>query len=126
MTQLTKHQIIDETVEYYSTHDRAITGTGRCQYKTQDGKLCAHSRCLTDRAREKVIELNLNMGASAHSVLRHCGGDRIHQMKYRGHNTLFWSDVQNLHDTDDYWNGRELTLKGKDYVKRIKAVYNSI
>ena len=45
--------------------------------------------------------------------------DELLQPQYRGHTVQFWSDLQQLHDTDAYWSGEDdkwLTHQGMDYI----------
>ena len=115
MEQLTKIQIIEETVEYYSTHRRSIKeGTRNCKYNGPDGLKCAFSRCCTD---DSVF-------------IEECGSSRQHEaillpqyahILYRDN---FWVDIQVLHDRDDFWENNELTYSGKTFVNDIKVKYS--
>jgi len=122
MEKLTKHQIIDETVEYYNNNPRSKDDRG-CAYLSKDGLMCGHSRCLTEKARTHIIDENDN-GSSADDIIRKFGGDDIHLEQYRGHSVSFWLDIQTLHDTDAYWiaikNGNLLTHEGLETVKDMK------
>jgi len=124
--RLTKHQIIDETVEYYTTHSRATTEYG-CEYRTKEGALCAHSRCLTDEIRNQ-IRLGSAYG-TADDVINDFGGDDVHQEQYRGHDVKFWNDIQSLHDCKRYWVkteiGNEITASGIEQVNNLKEIYGN-
>jgi len=122
MERLTANQIIDETVDYYTNNPRALEpNCSYCSYVTEDGRLCAHSRCLTDEGRSKAK----NSDAAHHLIMDK--GDDIHQEQYRGQEPNFWKDIQNLHDENPYWRvtetGNELTLLGELIVKQLKNTY---
>ena len=122
MKKLTKHEIIDYIVDYYKTRPRAIYEAS-CLYKTPQGHMCAHSICLTVKARNAAKELN-GYGARA---LINAYGDSIHKAKFRGHHPQFWVEMQFLHDQNYYWikrgTGNILTQKGESYVTDLKARY---
>lgn len=42
---MTKLDIIEETVEYYKTHNRATNKAGGCFYLSEQGDMCAIGRC---------------------------------------------------------------------------------
>lgn len=123
----TKIQIIDETVEFYSKNPRAIDdktkpeGGPKCQYLTSDGNQCAHSRCLTDEARTKVVAASMN-GYTANDLIERFD-DNIHKEEYRGHDSEFWCGIQSIHDSHTYWNGQALTARGKQFVETLKERY---
>jgi len=125
---MTKIEIIDETVEYYTTHPRAIEPTtGKCSYKNKNGDFCAHSRCLTDKARNIILEDQRNHGG-CYGIIKDYG-DEIHQEKYQGHDSGFWGEIQKLHDGKVNWtineNGKnELTQEGKETVRALKKQYS--
>lgn len=119
MKRLTKIQIIDETVEYYSKNSRAIVD-GSCQYLTDYGTMCAHSRCLTDEGRKKVLHRD-NTGAAFETIEEL--GDDIHKEEYRGHDGGFWDEIQHIHDGQHNWVKNELSITGKGYVNSLKKRY---
>lgn len=112
-------QIIDETVEYYQNHDRAIErypngDVKGCRYY-MDGEMCAVGRCLVDPV--KVNNSNV-CNDYVDMVVNYFGPD-VFQEDYRGKSVMFWRDLQQLHDDDINWNGRELTEAGIAYVKLL-------
>jgi len=129
MEKLTKHQIIDETVEYYRTHSRALCSSNRCVYITSDGLVCAHSRCLTEDVRNQM-DVDSPYG-SAKELIEEFNdgdlGDDIHQEQYRGHSMHFWIDIQGLHDNKGNWvkteKGNDLTIQGNQVVAKLKEIY---
>lgn len=122
---LTKHQIIDETVQYYKTHPRAVVGR-HCTYQTKDGDFCAHSRCLTTSGREIVIKAKKHNSPASDVI--NLFGDTIHKQQYRGHEKEFWGYIQYLHDTSNNWfenetNGNNLSSFGELFVNSIKEIW---
>ena len=128
----TKLEIIDETVEFYSNNPRSTRYKNedgekfpsQCCYINEKGNFCAHSRCLTDEAREMVKGQGRN-GSGAQFVIQ-CYGDIIHKEEYQGHEPAFWIDVQKIHDTKENWRpllGKDkstLTISGKNLVLGLK------
>ena len=122
LKQKTKVEIINETVEFYSNNERAISDIGTCMYKTPNGLRCAHSRCISDEYIDKISKL-FNHSTTADGVIHHFNDD-IHLIPYRGNHPNFWIDIQLLHDTCYYWeknkNGKNtLTKDGKKFVKEL-------
>jgi hypothetical protein len=126
----TKIEIINETVKYYKTNNRAVTngvafdGAGSCEYYLkQDGVvlMCAVGRCL---------EYPKDFEGRIHTV-SHIFGERLDNYfkeEYRGHGIGFWSDLQLLHDNHIYWNkikgGNELTELGLEMYNRLIQTYD--
>ena len=107
---LNKLDIIDETVEYYKTHDRASrprSGVNSFCHYYMDGSMCAVGRCL------KCPE-DAEKGCVNKNILQDL------KPEYVGHEIVFWFELQKLHDRDTNWNGKSLTLTGKNYVKELR------
>ena len=123
VTRLTAHQIIDETIEYYTKNPRSFitdeVGDTTCCYLTDEGAMCAVGRCLTEDAL-KIIH-QVHEGNSAYHLL---DTDEF-QLKpqYEGQSKLFWTKLQKLHDGDTYWDKDGLSCDGKEYVKKIKIEF---
>lgn len=129
MTQKTKIEIIDETVEFYSNNPRALSNTGTCQYLTSEGLKCAFARCCTDESvtllHEKfegkvVAEFPATHGESIPDV------ETLLKDEYKGHGNLFWGDVQMLHDFNRIWDSLNggLSNEGLRKVNELKAKYS--
>lgn len=130
MPQLTKPQIVDETIEFYRTNPRAVipgAEAGACVYRVTHGDNCgaecALGRCL--RRDLPASYFNIMGGvrmlisqvrATAPAVLDvfdDNGGfylvpdqlvlDALLQPQYRGHDVHFWSGLQTLHDDNAHW-----------------------
>ena len=115
MEQLTKLQIINETVEYYSTHPRSIEeSTGNCKYNGPDRLKCAFSRCCTDTS--VFTEGNSSCDQRFATLLP--------QYEHIPFEDSFWVEIQSLHDQDGYWENNELNYAGKTFVNDIKVKYS--
>ena len=107
---LTAHEIIDETVEYYQNNPRS-KDDNRCLYNGPNGEKCAFSRCCTPDSKFKE---GRGSGLQVEVILL---------PQYEGQSKLFWNEIQNLHDTDNYWDGNTLTKLGEYEVLRMKNEY---
>lgn len=113
-------EIIDETVEYYSTHKRAVQKTEdgeRCKYYYR-GMTCAVGRCMPKETAKRTEKEN---GGESAYVL-HNLNERL-LPEYRGHSILFWEVVQSLHDTETNWKGGKLSKEGEQVVANLKKQY---
>ena len=131
-TPLTANQIIDETVEYYRHNPRSVEKvylpdenfTTKCLYKSPNGAMCALGRCFTNEGLQLVLDKGYNAGHGASMIERYIGLDNQLQPKYKGQTNLFWRNLQDLHDNDDYWKadeiGNELTKYGLEVLNIIK------
>lgn len=113
-----KIEIINETAEYYSADvsRRAYNDEVHvCQYKTPDGKMCAVGRCLENP--EEII--NQNGGV----VDIFSSGFEL-KAEYRGHDYIFWRDVQMLHDRPFNWDKKGLSESGKYHLNELLEKYS--
>lgn len=119
---MTKLEIIDETVAYYSdpskrAYDDAV---GHCRYFF-DGKMCAVGRCLID----------------PHNRLDSVGGSQFTEddlkPEYRGHNISeniwgidsFWACLQEFHDKEDHFDENGISDLGYLYIENMKKEWES-
>lgn len=139
---MTKLEIIDETVEYYRDHPRALVGKYKCTYKREDGAKCAVGRCIDPEKFEEFHEyiykitknrIGFSPGFTRESALWEVSVheipnlDTFLQEKYRGHSKMFWQELQSLHDTSLNWrDDGKLTDRGKIIVERFKKRYNEV
>lgn len=118
----TQQEIIDETIEYYRTHPRGMNiREGECMYLTPDGCMCAVGRCMSDPQDGQHKIGNRALGDVPIDKL-----DLLLKSDYRGHNLDFWGDLQNFHDTPQYWEteeGGELTEYGLKKAQDLHAEY---
>jgi hypothetical protein len=115
----TKHQIIDETVAYYSedTKRRAVTGQSCHYFQKETGNMCAVGRCANDPQK-------LDGSCYFKTLSAKLSDEEIFKPEYRGHSVEFWSDLQFLHDENSHWDEKGLTPEGKEYVKNLKENYH--
>lgn len=113
---MTIKEIVDETVEHYSKDPRRrASNDGDCFYLLGKKK-CAVGRCMTPKARTKYAEF---VGGATDLHFDAGGIDNVLPPRYRGHPLLFWSLLQQLHDTDSYWSESGITEDGANYAKEI-------
>jgi hypothetical protein len=117
MGRLSKLEIIKETVEYYSedVKRRAIYNDA-CVYNTKDGRHCAVGRCMLSKHKKRGVKFEYNYGGSS-ALITSYSDEGLFSPKYRGHDIIFWGDLQALHDTHGYWDENGLTKFGRDFVK---------
>lgn len=116
---MNKIEIINETVEYYKTHNRAISldphGNFVCHYINSAGDMCAVGRCLIDP---------IDIRGDVYFICPDDGLDTILKEEYRGHDIGFWNELQKIHDRNYNWCGNDLSLIGIGFVNSLKELYN--
>ena len=106
----TKKEIILETAKAYTSETRAMKN-GSCAYKSGKNK-CAIGRCLLTKS--KLFKSNnINLPVSLFNI------EPELKREYRGHSSIFWEDLQHLHDHRSHWNEHGLTAKGKKKVASL-------
>ena len=117
----TKLEIIEETIAFY-TEDisrRSVDEFGNCQYVSENGNVCAFSRCCIDPASLKPYE-----GYVSNRILSKLGFDCL-KPEYRIEDVWFWNRLQNFHDSSKNWNENGLTEKGLECAHDLKIYLNS-
>lgn len=127
MKRLTKAEIIDETVAFYSEDPegrRAVDEDGVCQYVVpKSGCRCAVGRCMTKRGVARAQRQQDATSGSLWSLVRKFGDlDCLLFARYRGHGVGFWAEVQTLHDGSESWNG-ELSPHGGRVVADLRDTW---
>jgi len=115
MVGLTKIQIIDETVKYYKTHKRGLRKDGSCVYFYNNTK-CAVGRCMIDPKGFKDSNTIVQEITDLNSHLK---------PEYRGHSISFWDDLQELHDSPNYWVEGQLSELGLQIIIELKEKYSN-
>lgn len=137
MKTLSKEEIINETVNFYSADPkrRSVNGdshSSQCNYVSTDGRNCAVGRCLTTKVKDKIVTSEYNSSDFQGLVVGmvECSWaeadknlNKVLKPSYRGHSLRFWEDLQSLHDCDTYWNETGLTIAGIDNMERLKNKY---
>ena len=87
-------EIVEETLQYYleDPSRRAVDAKGRCQYYTEDGKMCAVGRCML------YAPAHMHCTKAARSFTYE-ELQRLLKPDYREHSIEFWEDLQNIHDS---------------------------
>lgn len=109
MSQITIKEIIEETIEYYATHNFGASDDGNCLYYAEQScgteVMCAVGRCMTDAKEfQKDYPSWSRQGASnLHHMLIVEEGvteglDSLLKPEYRGHPVPFWAGLQDFHD----------------------------
>tara|TARA_R110000850_G_scaffold107584_1_gene219311 strand:- start:210 stop:584 length:375 start_codon:yes stop_codon:yes gene_type:complete len=122
----TKLEIIEETVKYYTVdkNNRAMDG-GDCVYNAEDGSHCAVGRCFNQDFKDEGVELAYNYDSDAFALQHNGSIDHMLMKEYSGHETTFWSDLQNFHDRPRYWGKNfDLTQDGEEAVIKLKKAYS--
>jgi hypothetical protein len=120
--QLTAHQIIDETVAFYSedTSRRSYNSDiNNCLYLGPNGTKCAYSRCWKEGVYSPDMEQKTPHELSIHGY----EPDSIVQEQYKGHSDEFWFNLQQLHDDTNCWDEKGLTSKGTIFVEKLKSIF---
>jgi len=117
---MTVTEIVNETVEYYSTHPRAYNSeTLMCEYITAQGNKCAVGRCVSDDA---ATRWQFNGLGQIDNIERNTLEDAL-LPQYRGHSREFWNELQHLHDREGHWNGNKLSPAGEMWRDHIIEHY---
>ena len=138
----TKREIVEETLAYYEKDpDRRAVDivTGECVYnlpqnKSLDGnpaqsKHCAVGRCLLPIYKKQGEYMPGNRTVDVTDLASRFNEDMTDQdtkvtlddllaPRYRGHEVLFWKQLQQLHDKLDYWS--ELTEEIAEKSKTLR------
>lgn len=130
MSKLTKQEILEETIKFYSENPnlRGVVDGG-CAYNGGSGKHCAIGRCLMVKHKKLGINFRGN-GQSVHSLIRINNVSSVDEMlspKYRGHGLTFWENLQKLHDEVSHWDDNGITEKGKVFAEHLRLdIYGNI
>ncbi len=126
MNRLTKLEILNEIVDFYSTdtNRRSLNEGSSCVYNGPSGNHCAVGRCLlpvyhemgedlagNDDDINTLIELNNNNSL-----------DEMLQEQYRGHELSFWTKLQLFHDAPENWDSG-ITTEGEFDVNTIIKLF---
>lgn len=98
------HKVLDETVEYYKTHPRATDGQGDCKYYIK-GNMCAVGRCFKNPSKFRNEDIDVD------NISKKYDFNAELKEQYQGLLIEFWLRLQDLHDTENYW---EKTMYGND------------
>lgn len=113
---MTKLEILEETLEYYSKHNRGLSADMNCVYINLKGDMCAVGRCLKNPTiiKQGSIVENFNKSEDLDKYLKDV---------YKGHDLIFWQKLQVFHDFWDNWDNNVLTEKGLEMFNKLKVKY---
>jgi hypothetical protein len=129
----TKKEIILETAEYYGSDPsrRALSTSGaRCRYLTSDGRRCAVGRCMVEGVKIFYYDNATCKDATRSQETAVCSVDQIYFIdalllpEYRGHDSSFWNSLQDLHDTDSYYDKNGLSESGQHALDYLLKKYS--
>ena len=126
---MTKLEIIKELFDnYYVKYPwrRALDNDGNCLYKTDHKipKYCAVGKCLTESGVKYAMETHVGSVDDFYDgKSEHCSVEPFLKKKYKGHDMDFWRDMQILHDFEDNWDDKGITVEGKIALERLKIRY---
>ncbi len=126
MKQLTKLEILNETVDFYSADPkrRSYSEVDGCTYNGRNGTHCAVGRCLLPEYHEQGATLKGNTGTVANlEEANEKEFDTMLQEQYRGHEMGFWKRLQILHDEPSNWNKSGISFDGELAVNKIIEIF---
>jgi len=112
--------LLDETVKYYSED---VTRRGfneelkMCEYKTDEGKMCAVGRCID----QNVMDYDKYNRSTTAKMLISKIGQNIFKEEYRGFSFELWRKLQDIHDSWLNWNQNGITNRGMGNVSALRA-----
>jgi hypothetical protein len=128
---MTKTQIIEETAEFYSANPqlRGVKPDGLggfyCVYNGKNDAHCALGRCLLPELQAQGE--NLAGNSEGPNMLRARNKinslDEALQPQYRGHDILFWGDLQFFHDNESNWFTGGITITGQKALSDLLIKY---
>ena len=132
-SQKTKKEIILETAAFYGEDPsrRAVIkedGRAKCRYLTEDGRKCAVGKCLIEGKKMLyvgVVDPQEAMSAELVDGQVHdiANLEDVLMPEYRGHDTYFWSGLQEFHDSDFHFTDTGLSELGERYLKILLEQY---
>lgn len=111
-------EFLEDTVRYYSEDvlRRAVSKTGKCQYKTEDGRKCAIGRHII---KDKDCEaFDMSKDNTVQEIIRKNPDCLPEHVKELG--VVFLINIQKLHDSRLYWNDNGISQEGKQEIEVIK------
>jgi hypothetical protein len=119
--KLTYLDVLNETIEFYSVdpiNRRSVSRDGIYCYYFNNNKSCAVGRCIHN-VEEFINEKGKYNSESAYCILSTFTTSIFKKEYQHLTNIYFWEKIQNLHDSNTYWNKNGLTPDGLDYKQNI-------
>jgi hypothetical protein len=125
---MTKKQIIDEISSIYinDPSKRAYSSSHGCQYLTEDGRMCAVGQCLLEPENMLFggISVRVEQEEGLFGVTKISSWlDSKLKPEYRGHDVMFWQNLQDFHDFNHHWRGNTITEDGKNHLQTLYDKY---
>lgn len=111
-------ETLNETIAAYKSDTRAVGVTGKCQYKTMTGLMCAVGRCMTDPGAVPPAPNSVHV-LSKDGLL-----EGLLKPEYQGFPPTFWASLQRLHDSGLNWNLHGLSERGVNEVNLLVVTHN--
>lgn len=114
----TKLEILKETAEAYSDPNNRAIYDNECMYLTDDGKKCAIGRCCEAPKQNWVGSVNYLYANPLEALIpsREMSIETCLKDEYKGHEVGFWSDLQHLHDENEFFNKKGFSEKGMQQI----------
>lgn len=121
----TKLEIVEETAAAYSNpSNRALreetVDAPVYAYKTEDGRMCAVGRCMLEPEKFIGSVMNFHLKEGKWSINF---DDSFLKEEYRGHNLVFWRDLQAFHDAPEYFDSDKISPQGESYLNKLREFY---
>ena len=123
MQKLTKLEIIEATTGHFNLGNRATNEYSGCGYCTKDNKKCAVGRYMGP---ENIPGMYSGGVSNLASELQDLCLEDVLIPEARGHNPLFWLDLQSLHDIKSNWTEDGLSPAGEREVAIIKEKWSGV
>lgn len=122
-------RLLNSTLTFYGKDvTRRAVERSTCSYFTDDGRKCAVGRCLLYPERFKDFQGSIS--GLVKSQIRpfldpfQVRLDRLMKPNYKGFDIHFWDLLQQLHDTNNYWQSNGLSEEGGEFVREINIWIN--
>lgn len=118
---MTKQEIIDK-LQSYTSATRAMTGLGNCvYYDEKTGNRCAIGALIPIEDAKYLNTMYRYQSVTELYNLRNESGfpESLREL-FKDHDDEFLQRVQNIHDTDKYWDENGLTQKGVEAINNLK------
>tara|TARA_R110000796_G_scaffold10289_2_gene34341 strand:+ start:3732 stop:4112 length:381 start_codon:yes stop_codon:yes gene_type:complete len=123
-----KLEILEETIEYYTTqqNSRSLNKQGECVYNNEDGSHCAVGRCFTEKYKAQGSDFEFNEYKGVEDLNKKEGKlDSFLSEEYKGHEVKFWNELQQLHDSEYNWKEDFiLSEKGNAFARKLIEKYS--
>jgi hypothetical protein len=121
--RLTEQEIVLETIEFYSNKEnRSFNKNGMPCYLNEDGNRCAIGRCLNKLGLAKFKNNHSRITSLVLSQIGYLRKDNYFKPEYWNNAIVFWQNLQDLHDEEQYWTDTGLSKLGKDFIKQAFGI----